>query len=61
MAYSEGAWRFDEGNSGLTGINGALDIANRYISMYPQGGMTLCQFQPVVAAYYDGEIGRAHV
>ena len=49
MAYSEGAWRFDEGNSGLTGINGALDI-----SMYPQGGMTLCQFQPVVAAYYDG-------
>lgn len=54
MAYSEGAWRFDEGNSGLTGINGALDIANRFISMYPQGGMTLCQFQPVVAAYYDG-------
>lgn len=54
MSYSEGAWRFDEGNSGLTGINGALDIANRYISMYPQGGMTLCQFQPVVAAYYDG-------
>lgn len=54
MAYSEGAWRFDEGNSGLTGINGALDIANRFISMYPQGGMTLCQFQPAVAAYYDG-------
>ena len=54
MAYSEGAWRFDEGNSGLTGINGALDIANRFISMYPQGGMTLCQFQPVIAAYYDG-------
>lgn len=54
MAYSEGSWRFDEGNSGLTGINGALDIANRYLSMYPQGGMTLCQFQPVVAAYYDG-------
>lgn len=54
MAYSEGAWRFDEGNSGLTGINGALDIANRYIAMYPQGGMTLCQFQPVIAGYYDG-------
>lgn len=54
MAYSEGSWRFDEGNSGLTGINGALDIANRYLSMYPQGGMTLCQFQPVIAAYYDG-------
>ncbi len=54
MSYSEGVWRFDEGGSGLTGINGALDIANRYIAMYPQGGMTLCQFQPVVAAYYDG-------
>lgn len=54
MAYSEGAWRFDEGNSGLSGINGALDIANRFITMYPQGGMTLCQFQPIVAAYYDG-------
>lgn len=54
MAYAEGAWRFDEGGSGLSGINGALDIANRYIAMYPQGGMTLCQFQPIVAAYYDG-------
>lgn len=54
MAYSEGAWRFDEGSSGLSGINGVLDIANRYIAMYPQGGMTLCQFQPVVSAYYDG-------
>lgn len=54
MAYSEGTWRFDEGNSGLTGINGALDIANRFLSMYPQGGMTLCQFQPVIAGYYDG-------
>ena len=54
MAYSEGTWRFDEGNSGLTGINGALDIANRFLSMYPQGGMTLCQFQPIIAGYYDG-------
>lgn len=54
MAYAEGSQRFDEGNSGLTGINGALDIANRYIAMYPQGGMTLCQFQPIAAAYYDG-------
>lgn len=54
MTYAEGTWRFDEGNSGLTGINGALDIANRFLSMYPQGGMTLCQFQPVIAGYYDG-------
>ena len=54
MTYAEGTWRFDEGNSGLTGINGALDIANRFLSMYPQGVMTLCQFQPVIAGYYDG-------
>ncbi len=54
MSYAQGAWRFDEGNSGLTGINGALDIANRFIAMYPNGKMTLCQFQPIVAAYYDG-------
>ncbi len=54
MAYSEGSYRFDEGNSGLTGINGALDIATRFLSMYPQGGMTLCEFQPIISAYYDG-------
>lgn len=54
MTYAEGTWRFDKGNSGLTGINGALDIANRFLSMYPQGGMTLCQFQPIIAGYYDG-------
>ncbi len=54
MKYAAGARRFDKDKSGLNGINGVLDIANRFISMYPQGKMTLCQFQPVVAAYYDG-------
>ncbi len=54
MKYAEGACRFDEDKSGIGGINGSLDIANRFISMYPQGKMTLCQFQPVVATYYDG-------
>lgn len=54
MTYAQGTYRFDEGNSGLTGINGVLDVANRFIMMYPNGRMTLCQYQPIVAAYYDG-------
>lgn len=52
MAYAEGARRFNK--SGLSGINGALDIANRVIAMYPQGKMTLHEYQPVISAYYDG-------
>ena len=54
MSYSKGAWRFDGTGSGLSDINGLLDIANRFISMYPQGDMILHSFQPVVSAYYDG-------
>lgn len=52
MSYSKGTSRFDE--SGLSGINGVLDIADRIIAMYPCGCMTMYEFQPVVAAYYDG-------
>ncbi len=52
MAYAKGASRFD--GSGLTGINGMLDIATRLITMYPEGRMTLHEFQPVISAYYDG-------
>lgn len=52
MAYAEGVRRFNK--SGLSGINGALDIANRVIAMYPQGKMTLHEYQPVISAYYDG-------
>lgn len=52
MNYSKGASRFD--GNGLSGINGALDIANRIIAMYPCGCMSLYEFQPVVSAYYDG-------
>lgn len=51
MSYSKGTARFD--GSGLDGINGVLDIANRIIAMYPCGCMTLYEFQPVVSAYYD--------
>ncbi|BCN31742.1 glycoside hydrolase family 30 protein [Anaeromicropila herbilytica] len=54
MSYSEETYRYDGTGSGLTGINGVLDIANRIITMYPGGNMTLYEFQPAVAAYYDG-------
>ena len=54
MNYAQGTYRFDGNNSGISGINGGLDIANRIIGMYPNGGMTLCEYQPVVSAYYDG-------
>lgn len=52
MSYSKGTSRFDK--SGLSGLNGVFDIADRIIAMYPCGCMTLYEFQPVVAAYYDG-------
>ena len=52
MGYSKGTARFN--GSGLSGINGALDIACRIAAMYPCGGMSLYEYQPVAAAYYDG-------
>lgn len=52
MSYSKGTSRFD--GSGLSGMNGVLDIACRIAAMYPCGGMNLYEFQPVAAAYYDG-------
>lgn len=54
MNYARGVYRFDENGSGLAGLNGTLDIANRIIMMYPNGKMTMCQFQPAVASFYDG-------
>lgn len=40
--------------SGLTGTNGALDVANRFINSYYNGSMVLYEYQPSVAAYYEG-------
>jgi len=54
MGYSENLYKYDGNGSGLSGLNNVLDVANRIITMYPGGKMTLCEFQPVVAAYYDG-------
>ncbi len=39
--------------SGLTGRNGTIDIANRIINSYYNGKMVMYEFQPAVAAYYD--------
>ena len=52
MSYPKGTHRFD--GTGLSGINGTLDVANRIVAMYPCGRMTLYEYQPVVSAYYDG-------
>lgn len=54
MTYAQSVYRFDEGKSGLTGLNGVLDIANRMITMVSGGYMTLYEYQPAVAGYYDG-------
>jgi len=54
MSYAQSVYRFDEGNSGLTGVNGVLDVANRMITMVSGGYMTLYEYQPAIAAYYDG-------
>lgn len=54
MVYAPSAVRFDEGKSGLIGLNGVFDIANRMITMVSKGYMTMYEYQPAVAAYYDG-------
>lgn len=54
MGYPQGTCRYDKSRSGLIDPNGVLDIANRYITMYSSGRMTMCEYQPIVSAYYDG-------
>lgn len=54
MSDAEGVSKYDGKSSGLADIGGALDIANRIITMYPGGEMTLYEYQPAVSAYYDG-------
>ncbi len=38
---------------GMTGQNGAIDIANRIINSYVHGRMVMYEFQPAVCARYD--------
>ncbi len=54
MEYAQGTYSYDCKKTGLSEINGVLDIANRFISMYPNGKMTLYEYQPAVASYYSG-------
>ena len=39
-----------------SGTNGMLDIANRIIIGFAQSNMTLYEFQPSVASFYDGSV-----
>jgi hypothetical protein len=54
MSYSQGTADYDGTGSGMSDINGMLDVANRIITMASGGEMTLYEYQPAVAAYYDG-------
>ncbi len=53
MSYSTSTYNYDGTGSGISGINGMLDIATR-ITTAMANGMTMYEFQPAVAAYYDG-------
>lgn len=55
--YSEGVAstnmsKYNDG--GVNGVNGALDVCNRIINGYYNGKMTMYEYQPAVAAYYNG-------
>lgn len=59
--YSEGLppagvsqYAVNADGSGICGVNSMLDVADRIINMYPNGGYTMYEFQPPVAAYYSG-------
>lgn len=55
--YSEGIAptnmaKYNDGQ--INGENGALDVCNRIINSYYNGKMTMYEYQPAVAAYYNG-------
>ncbi len=43
-------------DSAMTGGNGILDIANRFINGYYCSSMTMMEYQPAIAAYYSGAV-----
>lgn len=53
MSYSAATYKYDGTGSGISDINGMLDIATR-ITQAMAEGMTMYEFQPVVSAYYSG-------
>ncbi|MDO5519279.1 MAG: glycosyl hydrolase family 59 [bacterium] len=54
MSYAVGTYKYDGTGSGLSDINGMLDIATRIITAESRGCMNLYEFQPAVASYYNG-------
>ncbi|MBR1723754.1 MAG: glycosyl hydrolase family 59, partial [Ruminococcus sp.] len=61
LFYSEGIapctverYTVNADGSGLSGVNSVLDVAGRIVNMYPNGGFTMYEFQPAIAAYYSG-------
>ena len=40
--------------SGITGKDGAIDVANRIINSYYNGKMCMYEFAPAISSYYDG-------
>lgn len=53
MNLATETYAYDGTNSGLSGLNGTLDIATR-ITQAMAEGMTMYEFQPVVSSYYSG-------
>ena len=61
LFYSEGVapctaakYAVNADDIGITGVNSILDVAGRIVNMYPNGGYTMYEFQPAIAAYYGG-------
>ncbi len=53
MNVASETYAYDGTGSGLSGLNGTLDIATR-ITQAMAEGMTMYEFQPVVSSYYSG-------
>lgn len=53
MSYAEATSRYDGTGSGMSDINGTLDIATRITQAIAEG-MTMYEFQPAISAYYSG-------
>ncbi len=53
MSSSADVMHYDGTGTGMTDINGVLDIAVRITQAITEG-MTMYEFQPVISSYYDG-------
>lgn len=53
MSNAEETYMYDGTGSGMSDLNGMLDIATRITQAFAEG-MTMYEFQPAVSAYYSG-------